>query len=194
MKSKKDIENLICEALKENNINTNSINPTTIDKIEEEYQRLYNMLVPNNEEKELDTFNDATCIVKAINKHKIIKSDNNINAKIAVDIAFSMCENPIWYVGSNYNIQVNLEPINTKEIYQNQEHILNELKNNLIDIIVNNRNLKIEFSLEYFYRYTLTIKRQNQNNNKIEKDNSTLENDVDAVKVKSKLFGRKTKK
>lgn len=193
MKSKKDIENLICDALKENNINTNSINPTTIDKIEEEYQRLYNMLVPNNEEKELDTFNDATCIVKAINKYRVIESDT-MNAKIAVDIAFSMCENPIWYVGSNYNIQVNLEPINTKEIYQNQEQILNELKNNLIDIIVNNRNLKIEFSLEYFYRYTLTIKRQNENNNKIEKDNSTLENDVDAVKVKSKLFGRKTKK
>lgn len=193
MKSKKDIENLICDALKENNINTNSINPTTIDKIEEEYKKLYNMLVPNDEEKDLDTFNDATCIVKAINKYKVIESDT-MNAKIAVDIAFSMCENPIWYVGSNYNIQVNLEPINTKEIYQNQEQILNELKNNLIDIIVNNRNLKIEFSLEYFYRYTLTIKRQNQNNNKIEKDNSTLENDVDAVKVKSKLFGRKTKK
>lgn len=193
MKSKKDIENLICDALKENNINTNSINPTTIDKIEEEYKKLYNMLVPNDEEKDLDTFNDATCIVKAINKYKVIESDT-MNAKIAVDIAFSMCENPIWYVGSNYNIQVNLEPINTKEIYQNQEQILNELKNNLIDIIVNNRNLKIEFSLEYFYRYTLTIKRQNQNNNKIEKDNISLENDVDAVKVKSKLFGRKTKK
>lgn len=193
MKSKKDIESLICDALKENNINTNSINHTTIDKIEEEYQRLYNMLVPNDEEKDLDTFNDATCIVKAINKYKVIESDT-MNAKIAVDIAFSMCENPIWYVGSNYNIQVNLEPINAKEIYQNQEHILNELKNNLIDIIVNNRNLKIEFSLEYFYRYTLTIKRQNQNNNKIEKDNISLGNDVDAIKVKSKLFGRKAKK
>ena len=91
MKSKKDIENLICDALKENNINTNSINPTTIDKIEEEYKKLYNMLVPNNEEKELDTFNDATCIVKAINKYKVIESDT-MNAKIAVDIAFSMCK------------------------------------------------------------------------------------------------------
>ena len=79
MKSKKDIENLICEALKENKININSINPTTIDKIEEEYQRLYNMLVPNNEEKEFEQIDENTYILAGsmpiYDVNKILKSN-----------------------------------------------------------------------------------------------------------------------
>lgn len=66
----------------------------------------------------LDTFKKSACVMEAILKCKIAEEEQE-NDMIAVDISFSLIENPSYYLGENYDQEFPLNPISINKIRKN---------------------------------------------------------------------------
>lgn len=109
---------------------------------------------------ELDTFKRVACLLVAINRVNLSK-DKRINASIALDTAYKMCEKPYWNVGENFDVPKKIEEVNFKECFEKDMYTYNHSKNMLIDSLVyeNGEPISYYLNLELFYRVAVELKK-----------------------------------
>lgn len=110
---------------------------------------------------ELDTFKRASCLLVAINRSRLVR-DKRVNASIALDSAYKMCEKPYFNVGEEFNIPKKLEEVDFKEIFKDDTDVYQTSKNILIDSLVyeNGSPMNYWLNLELFYQVALEKKHQ----------------------------------
>ena len=162
--SEEELRELIFYGLKENKIDIKNIHPFKIKCIINDYFKLCYYFQINYVIGELDTFKRAACLLVAVNGRSLSK-DKRINASIALDIAYKMCEKPYWNVGKNFDIPEKLEEVNFKECFENDMDIYNKSKRMLTDSLVYEKGepLNYHLNLELFYQLALQLKHKKEN-------------------------------
>ena len=159
--SNKELVNLILYGLKENNIDIEKIDSSLIETIIADYIMFCDVFKRNYVKGELDTFKRASCLLVAINRNRLSK-DKRVNASIALDTAYKMCENPYFNIGEEYNIPKKLEEVNFKEVFKDDMYVYQTSKNTLIDSLVYEDGSPMSYfgNLELFYQVALEKKHQ----------------------------------
>ncbi|MBQ8681989.1 MAG: hypothetical protein IJ509_03665 [Bacilli bacterium] len=200
-----ELVDIIFFALKENNINIKEVRASTIKTIIRNYAELCVSFQKNYVNGELDTFKRAACLLVAINKIKF-SSDKKINASIALDAAYKMCEKPYWNIEANYNIPKKMEEVDFKKAFANEMKIFMTSKNLLIASLIKGaasplnyyQNLEILYNVAINLKHNLITKKvQPQVNEGIENDEAENSNNKKSLKEKlsnqslSKILRRK---
>lgn len=157
--SKNELIDLIFYGLKENNVDVKDINRSEIESIIADYIMFCNHFQVAYVRGELDTFKRAACLLVAINRGRL-SEDKKLNASIALDTAYKMCEKPYWNVGENFDIPKKLEEVEFKKAFENDMYAYNKSKGMLIDSLVyeNGSPLNYNLNLELFYQVALELK------------------------------------
>ena len=92
-KGNKELINLLIDVVNENNVDIQEDSLSIIHDIILEYKVLCEHLRKDYVVGDLDTFKMASCMMVAVNKHGFTE-DKFVNASIAVDTAYKMCEKP----------------------------------------------------------------------------------------------------
>lgn len=113
---------------------------------------------------ELDTFKRAACLLVAINKSKITQN-KELNAKVSLDSAFKMCEKPYWYKGEYADIPFELEEVDFKKAFENDNYVYTETREMLIKSLIYEGNfpLNYEDNLKLIYERALLLKHKLEN-------------------------------
>lgn len=157
--SKNKLIDLIFYGLNENNVDTKSIDRSEIEAILADYIMFCNHFQIAYVRGELDTFKRAACLLVAINRGRLSR-DKKINASIALDAAYKMCESPYWNIGENFDIPKKLEEVEFKKAFENNMYTYNKSKEMLIDSLVyeNGSPLNYNLNLELLYQVALKLK------------------------------------
>lgn len=188
--SKNELINLIFYGLKENNVDAKGINRSEIESIIADYIMFCNHFQVYVR-GELDTFKRAACLLVAINRGRLSK-DKKLNASIALDTAYKMCERPYWNVGENFDIPK--EEVEFKKAFEKDMYAYNKSKGVLIDSLVyeNGSPLSYSLNLELFYQVALELKHNPIQSMGSESQEKTVEEESFNSEV-GKDIGRKRK-
>lgn len=200
--SNEEVKELIFYGLKENGIDIESVHPFKIKHVINKYLEFCSIFQGSYVIGELDTFKRAACLLVAINRANLSK-DKRINASIALDSAYKMCEKPYWNVGENFDVPKKLEEVNFKECFEKDMYTYNHSKNMLIDSLVyeNGEPISYHLNLELFYQVALQLKHAQPNHKLIEEQPvEDTSNDIQqenivqekGVKKLARIFKRKT--
>ena len=178
-----EIIELIFYGLKENNIDSKDISALKIKSIINQFLRLCNEFKKFGVIGELDTFKKAACLLVAINQGEL-SQDKRVNAAIALDVAYKMCEKPYWNVGINFDTPQKLEEVNFKECFENHMYAYNKSKNMLIDSLVyeNGNPINYHINLELTYHLALEIKHHQSTTEPISETPIQTNDDTDIEK------------
>ena len=155
----KELINLIIYGLDENNVDKSESTLAIIHDIILEYKVLCEYLRKNYVVGDLDTFKMASCLLVSINRYGFT-DDSFVNASIAVDIAYKMCEKP--YTNIKKDITIKLEEVDFKEVFKNDIEFYQNSKDMLINSLIygNGSSLTCFLNLEQFYNVALEKKYQ----------------------------------
>ena len=153
---------MIFYGIKENNVDAKNINHSVIKSIISDYIMFCNHFQIAYVTGELDTFKRAACLLVAINRSKLT-TEKELNASIALDTAYRMCEKPYWNVGENLDIPKKLEEVDFKKVFENNMEIYNKSKTMLIASLIYENGLPLNYylNLELFYQVALELKHKN---------------------------------
>ena len=184
--SKNELIDLIFYSLNENNVDIKNINRSEIESIFADYIMFCNHFQIAYVQGELDTFKRASGLLVAINRGKLSR-DKKLNASIALDAAYKMCEKPYWNVGKNFDIPKKLEEVEFKKAFENNMYVYNKSKEMLIDSLVYENGLPLNYNLnlELLYQVALELKH-----NPIQSINSEIQEKSN----EKELFDSKVKK
>lgn len=152
---------MIFYGIKENNVDAKNINHSVIKSIISDYIMFCNHFQIAYVTGELDTFKRAACLLVAINRSKLT-TEKELNASIALDTAYRMCEKPYWNVGENLDIPKKLEEVDFKKVFENNMEIYNKSKTMLIASLIYENGLPLNYylNLELFYQVALELKHK----------------------------------
>ena len=158
-KGNKELINLLIDVLNENNVDIQEDSLSIIHDIILEYKVLCEHLRKDYVVGDLDTFKMASCMMVAVNKHGFTE-DKFVNASIAVDTAYKMCEKP--YTNIKKDITIKLEEVDFKEVFKDDMEFYQDSKNRLITSLIcgNGSSLTYFLNLEQFYNVALEKKYQ----------------------------------
>ena len=160
---KEQLIDYIFYGIVENNISPKLVRKQSVEKIISHYTHNANYL-DNYVYGELDTFKRATCLLLAINKVGITK-DKEIDASIALDAAFKMCETPYRYTGKNADEPKKLESVDFKKSFEIESAIWNQSRETLIKALTLGKNagtFTYFLNLELSYRRAVQLKKIRQ--------------------------------
>ena len=191
--SKNELIDLIFYSLNENNVDIKDINRLEIESIFANYIRLCNEFQTSCVRGELDTFKRAACLLVAINRGRLSK-DKRLNASIALDTAYKMCEKPYWNIGENFDIPKKLEEVEFKKAFENDMYVYNKSKEMLIDSLVyeNGSPLNYNLNLELLYQVALELKHNQIQSINSENQEKNIEEELSDSEIE-KDIGRKRK-
>lgn len=157
--SKEELLDIIFYSLKKNNIDIKEVNKHEIETIFINYVLYCDHFQSAYVIGELDTFKRAACLLVAINNRHLSK-DRRVNASIALDAAYKMCERPYWNIGKNFNIPEKLEEVNFQNIFANDMYVYEKSKKMLIDSLVfeHGHPMNYYLNLELLYQVALEMK------------------------------------
>lgn len=97
-------------------------------------------------------------MIAAINRYGFT-DDRFVNASIAVDTAYKMCEQPYINVRNN---TIKLEEVDFKEVFKDDMEFYHNSKNTLINSLINEKGDSLTYflNLEQFYNLALEKKYQ----------------------------------
>lgn len=158
-KGNKELINLLIDVVNENNVDIQEDSLSIIHDIILEYKVLCEHLRKDYVVGDLDTFKMASCMMVAVNKHGFTE-DKFVNASIAVDTAYKMCEKP--YTNIKKDITIKLEEVDFKEVFKDDMEFYQDSKNRLITSLIrgNGSSLTYFLNLEQFYNVALEKKYQ----------------------------------
>ena len=191
--SKNELIDLIFYGLNENNVDIKDINRLEIESIFADYIRFCNHFQATYVRGELDTFKRAACLLVAINRGRLSK-DKRLNASIALDTAYKMCEKPYWNIGENFDIPKKLEEVEFKKAFENDMYVYNKSKEMLIDSLVyeNGSPINYNLNLELLYQVALELKHNPVQSMSSESQEKNIEEELFDSEVR-KDIGRKRK-
>ena len=151
----RELINLLIGVANENNVDIQEDSLSIIHDVILEYKVLCEYLRKNYVVGDLDTFKMASCMLVAVNKHGFTE-DKFVNASIAVDTAYKMCENPYTNVSGT---TIKLEEVDFKEVFNDDMEFYQDSKNRLITSLIhgNGSSLTYFLNLEQFYNVTYGI-------------------------------------
>ncbi len=154
----RELINLLIYVANENNVDIQENILSVIHDIILEYKVLCEYLRKNYVEGDLDTFKMASCMIAAINRYGFT-DDRFVNASIAVDTAYKMCEQPYINVRNN---TIKLEEVDFKEVFKDDMEFYHNSKNTLINSLINEKGDSLTYflNLEQFYNLALEKKYQ----------------------------------
>lgn len=154
----KELINLIIYGLDENNVDKSESTLSIIHDIILEYKVLCEHLRKDYVVGDLDTFKMASCLLVSINRHGFTE-DSFVNASIAVDAAYKMCEKP--YINVR-NATIKLEEVDFKEAFKDDMEFYQTTKNMLINSLIYEKGSSLTYflNLEQFYNVALERKYQ----------------------------------
>lgn len=155
----KELINLLIDVANENNVDIQEGSLSIIHDIILEYKVLCEYLRKNHVVGDLDTFKMASCMMVVVNKHGFTE-DKFVNASIAIDTAYKMCEKP--YTNIKKDITIKLEEVDFKEVFKNDIEFYQNSKDMLINSLIygNGSSLTYFLNLEQFYNVALERKYQ----------------------------------
>ena len=154
----KELINLLIDVANENNVDIQEDSLSIIHDIILEYKVLCEYLRKNYVVGDLDTFKMASCLLVSIDRHGFT-DDSFVNASIAVDIAYKMCEKPCKNVK---DITIKLEEVDFKEVFKDDMEFYHNTKKMLINSLIYERGSSLTYflNLEQFYNVALEKKYQ----------------------------------
>lgn len=158
--NKRQLTEYIFYGIVENNLSPKDIAENTISKIILEYSRNASYF-ENYVIGELDTFKRASCLLLAINKVGITE-DKQVNASVALDAAFKMCEKPYYYTGKHANEPKKLEEVDFKKCFSQDEESWNTSRGTLVTALSKGKNndiLAYHQNLELTYTRAVQLKK-----------------------------------
>lgn len=160
VKYKKEIIKIIYYALKENNMDVNLESYIPLKLIIEEYKLLCEEFKKDYDIGELDTFKCASCLLVAINKYRLC-SDKRINASIAFDAAYKMCEKPYWYVDDTL---VKMEEVDFKKVFETDIYVFDTSKEMIMLSLLYESGAPFNYTqnLEMLYQFALQMKHASE--------------------------------
>ena len=155
----KQLINLLIDVANENNVDIQEDSLSIIHDIILEYKVLCEHLRKDYVVGDLDTFKMASCMMVVVNKHSFTE-DKFVNASIAVDTAYKMCEKP--YTNIKKDITIKLEEVDFKEVFKDDMEFYQNSKNMLINSLINETGASLTYflNLEQFYNVALEKKYQ----------------------------------
>ena len=154
----KELINLLIDVANENNVDIQEDSLSIIHDIILEYKVLCEHLRKDYVVGDLDTFKMASCLLVSINRHGFTE-DSFVNASIAVDAAYKMCEKP--YINVR-NATIKLEEVDFKEVFKDDMEFYQTTKNMLINSLIYEKGSSLTYflNLEQFYNVALERKYQ----------------------------------
>lgn len=164
--SRNELNNLIVYALEKNNVDTVNLDMSEIYHIINNYMYHCDYFKRNYVNGELDTFKRAACLLVAINNSRIVR-DERVRASVALDAAYKWIETPVWNVGVNHDEPQAMETVNFDDVFSDDMETFNHSKNMLIDALVYESGLPINYNLnlELLYYCAIEKKKRKLNNN-----------------------------
>ena len=155
----RELINLLIGVANENSVDVQEDSLSIIHDIILEYKVLCEYLRKNYVVGDLDTFKMASCMMVAINRHGFTE-EKLVNASIAVDTAYKMCEKP--YTNIRKDITIKLEEVDFKEVFKDDMEFYQNSKNMLINSLINETGASLTYflNLEQFYNVALEKKYQ----------------------------------
>lgn len=95
----------------------------------------------------------------AVNKHGFTE-EKLINASIAVDVAYKMCEKP--YTNIKKDITIKLEEVDFKEAFKDDMEFYQNSKNVLINSLINETGASLTYFLNLEQLYNLALEKKYQ--------------------------------
>ena len=154
----KELINLIIYSLDENNVDKLEDTLSIIHDIILEYKVLCEHLRKDYVVGDLDTFKMASCMLVAINRHGFTE-DSFVNASIAVDTAYKMCEKPCKNVKDT---TIKLEEVDFKEVFKDDMEFYHNTKNMLINSLINEKGTSLIYFLNLGQFYNVALERKYQ--------------------------------
>ena len=154
----RELINLLIDVANENSVDVQEDSLSIIHDIILEYKVLCEYLRKNYVVGDLDTFKMASCLLVSINRHGFTE-DSFVNASIAVDAAYKMCEKP--YINVR-NATIKLEEVDFKEVFKDDMEFYQTTKNTLINSLIHGKETSLTYflNLEQFYNVALEKKYQ----------------------------------
>ena len=155
----RELINLLIGVANENNVDIQEDSLSIIHDVILEYKVLCEYFRKNYVVGDLDTFKMASCMMVAINRHGFTE-EKLVNASIAVDAAYKMCEKP--YTNIKKDITIKLEEVDFKEVFKDDMEFYQNSKNMLINSLINETGASLTYflNLEQFYNVALEKKYQ----------------------------------
>lgn len=155
----RELINLLIGVANENNVDIQEDSLSIIHDVILEYKVLCEYFRKNYVVGDLDTFKMASCMMAAINRHGFTE-EKLVNASIAVDAAYKMCEKP--YTNIKKDITIKLEEVDFKEVFKDDMEFYQNSKNMLINSLINETGASLTYflNLEQFYNVALEKKYQ----------------------------------
>lgn len=199
--SKSELIDIIFYALKENNIDVEEIEKREIETVIADYYILCSEIQTSYVRGELDTFKRAACLLVAINR-RYLSMNRKLNASIALDAAYKMCEKPYWNVGENFDEPKKLEEVDFKKAFENDMGAYNESKETLILSLLYEKGFPLNYSLnlELFYQVALELKHhpiaRTNDINPVEDETDSkpteeknISTPIEEIKQRKRIFG-----
>lgn len=155
----RELINLLIDGANENSVDVQEDSLSIIHDIILEYKVLCEYLRKNYVVGDLDTFKMASCMMVAVNKHGFTE-DKLINASIAVDAAYKMCEKP--YTNIKKDITIKLEEVDFKEVFKDDMEFYKNSKNMLINSLINETGASLTYFLNLEQLYNLALEKKYQ--------------------------------
>ena len=154
----RELINLLIGVVNENNVDIQEDSLSIIHDVILEYKVLCEYLRKNYVVGDLDTFKMASCMMVAVNKHGFTE-DKFVNASIAVDTAYKMCEKPYTDVK---DITTKLEEVDFKEVFKDDMEFYQNSKNMLINSLINETGASLTYFLNLEQLYNLALEKKYQ--------------------------------
>lgn len=159
------------------------INPVVLNKILKDYLNCCAGFKGGFVIGELDSFEKAACLMCSINRNKVLfygdnqivdlgkylfldkykdemdyKPNNFLKAELAIDAALKLCEDPICYVGENFNEEKKLKKFKYKEYEEKYSEKWKKIKHELFVMSYSSEGrtteaIYIYLVLKYLYKY-----------------------------------------
>lgn len=155
----RELINLLIGVANENNVDIQEDRLSIIHDVILEYKVLCEYLRKNYVVGDLDTFKMASCMMVAVNKHGFTE-EKLINASIAVDVAYKMCEKP--YTNIKKDITIKLEEVDFKEAFKDDMEFYQNSKNVLINSLINETGASLTYFLNLEQLYNLALEKKYQ--------------------------------
>lgn len=155
----RELINLLIDVANENSLDVQEDSLSIIHDIILEYKVLCEYLRKNYVVGDLDTFKMASCMMVAINRHGFTE-EKLVNASIAVDAAYKMCEKP--YTNIKKDITIKLEEVDFKEVFKDDMEFYQNSKNVLINSLINETGASLTYFLNLEQLYKLALEKKYQ--------------------------------
>ena len=129
----------------------------------------------------------------ATNRERLTR-DKEVNAAIALDAAYKMCEKPYWNIGENHNIPYKMEEVDFDEIFEKHPLIMEKSREMLIASLRYENGSPINYFLNLELMYQLAIELKKTQHSQQSNKETILKEEISEQLTSQELNSKKKEK